>query len=165
MNRSKRVDRLIDVYYKGGFFSDYKLILVGVGELQHELFKQCQQYGIQDEVIFIGWQDNVYKWMKNSELLISTSDYEGFPMNLIEALACNTKVVCTDCEFGPREILTGEFSRYLVPLNDNGKMIEVIKEALISYPDFPERLVENLDVGNVANQYIQTAKKWLYGKI
>jgi hypothetical protein len=51
-------------------------------------------------------------------LLVLCSDHEGLPNVLIEALACGTRVVSTDCPPGPREILRGELARGLVPCHD-----------------------------------------------
>jgi glycosyltransferase involved in cell wall biosynthesis len=56
--------------------------------------------------------------MAGAELLVLCSDHEGLPNVLIEALACGTRVVSTDCPSGPREILRGELARGLVACND-----------------------------------------------
>ena len=44
-----------------------------------------------------GFQDNPYNWIKHAEALVISSDYEGLPTVLLEAIAVNTKVVSTDC--------------------------------------------------------------------
>jgi glycosyltransferase involved in cell wall biosynthesis len=65
------------------------------------------QHGLQHRVASADFQANPYPWMAGAELLVLCSDHEGLPNVLIEALACGTRVVSTDCPSGPREILGG----------------------------------------------------------
>lgn len=76
------------------------------------------QHGLQRRVTVADFQANPYPWMAGAEMLVLCSDHEGLPNVLIEALACGTRVVSTDCPSGPREILTGELAQGLVPCND-----------------------------------------------
>ena len=136
-------------------YKEYKLLFCGIGELEDRIKKQVKNFGIQDQVIFLGWQANVYKWIKNSEILISTSDYEAFPMNLIEAFACHTKVVSSDCDFGPREILLGEYSKYLVKTDD---INDYINDALNTYPQKSNKILELCKPENIIKEYIDFMK-------
>lgn len=158
-NKAKRQDRMLDVFYKGEFYKKYKMVFCGNGELEEDVKKQAIELGIEDRIIFKGWQSNVYKWIKNSELLISTSDYEAFPMNLIEAFACNTKVVSSDCDFGPREILLGEYSKYLVKTNEINDYIKKINNALEDYPDEENEILEKCKSKNIIKEYIEFMKE------
>lgn len=76
------------------------------------------QAGLERRVTIADFQANPYPWMAGADLLLLCSDHEGLPNVLIEALACGTRVVSTDCPSGPREILRGELARGLVPCND-----------------------------------------------
>jgi len=70
---------------------------------------------------------------------VLSSDYEGLPTVLIEALACGTPLVSTDCPSGPRELLAdGQFGR-LVPVGDAHALASAIVEALQATHD-PEAL-------------------------
>ena len=111
----------------GKFYQKYKLLFCGVGKLENKIKEKVEKLGLKDKVIFLGWQSNVYKWMYNSEMLISTSDFEAFPMNLIEAFACGTKVVSSNCEFGPNEILLDEYANYLVKTDDVNDYINNVR--------------------------------------
>lgn len=64
----------------------------------------------------MGFVSNPYSYMRAAEALILSSDYEGLPSVLIEALACGTQVISTDCPYGPAEILRGELSQGLCQL-------------------------------------------------
>lgn len=161
LTAQKRPDRLIDAFYKGEFYKDYKLVLLGAGELYDELVNKCKDLGIYEHVIFAGWQKNVYKWMKNCEIMISTSDYESFGMNLVEALACSAKVVSVDCDFGPSEILVDEHSKYLVELDNMNELIETMYKALNDYPTNGFEKIKRFDCKNINKDYIETSLKWI----
>lgn len=88
------------------------------------------RHGLQRRVTIADFQANPYPWMAGADLLVLCSDHEGLPNVLIEALACGTRVVSTDCPSGPREILSGELARWLVPCNDIDRLAQAISEVL-----------------------------------
>ncbi len=110
--------------------------------------------GLTQSVIFMGWQENVYKWLANCEVLICTSDFEAFPMNLIEAFACQAKVVSSDCQYGPNEILLGEYKKFLVETNDIESYITKIKLAMNEYPEQPNEILERCKPENIIEKYL-----------
>jgi N-acetylgalactosamine-N,N'-diacetylbacillosaminyl-diphospho-undecaprenol 4-alpha-N-acetylgalactosaminyltransferase len=61
--------------------------------------------GMKDKVIFTGFDKNPFKYVSRSDCFVLSSDVEGFPNVLIEALACGKPVISTDCSSGPRELL------------------------------------------------------------
>lgn len=66
--------------------------------------------GIMDDVIFLGWCKNPYKYLARATVFAFPSLSEGLPNALIEALICGCPVVSADCDYGPREILSsGEY--------------------------------------------------------
>ena len=85
--------------------SDVVLIVAGTGRLEHYLMKMCEELNIQDNVFFVGFVDNIYKYMKNSDVFALTSCTEGFPNALGEALCVGVPCVATDFKTGAREIL------------------------------------------------------------
>jgi glycosyltransferase involved in cell wall biosynthesis len=88
------------------------------------------QHGLQRRVAIADFQANPYSWMAGAELLVLCSDHEGLPNVLIEALACGTRVISTDCPSGPREILRGELAQGLVPCNDADALAAAMRVAL-----------------------------------
>lgn len=157
-NEAKRQDRMIDVFYKGEFYKKYKLVFCGTGELEEAAKNKVKELNLKDKVIFMGWQSNVYKWIKNAELLISTSDYEAFPMNLIEAIICGTKIVSSNCNFGPNEILLGDYAEYLVETDNVDDYINKINKALEEYPNTENPIVKKCIASNIIKEYLDFMK-------
>ena len=88
------------------------------------------QAGLNRRVTIADFQANPYPWMAGADLLVLCSDHEGLPNVLIEALACGTRVVSTDCPSGPREILRGELARGLIPCHDANTLAQAMQAAL-----------------------------------
>lgn len=88
------------------------------------------QHGLERRVAIADFQANPYPWMAAADLLVLCSDHEGLPNVLIEALACGTRVVSTDCPSGPREILVGDLAQGLVPRNDADALAAAMKAGL-----------------------------------
>jgi len=79
---------------------DAELWLIGDGYLRNELEKIANK-----NVKFFGRQKDVYQYLKKADCFVFSSDYEGFPNVLLEAINCNLPIISTDCKSGPREIL------------------------------------------------------------
>lgn len=82
-----------------------KLLIVGGGVMDEELKQKVHDLGLMDKVIFTGFDKNPFKYVSRSNCFVLSSDVEGFPNVLIEALACGKPVISTDCSSGPRELL------------------------------------------------------------
>ena len=82
-----------------------KLLIVGGGVLEEVLRQKVDDLGMNDKVVFCGFDKNPFKYVSRSDCFVLSSDVEGFPNVLIEALACAKPVISTDCHSGPRELL------------------------------------------------------------
>ncbi|MFD1879602.1 glycosyltransferase [Vibrio chagasii] len=103
-NRAKRHDRLIDAFSKMTNTSA-KLVLLGNGGLLEKAKQQVKALDLEERVIFKGFLANPYPYLKHSKGLVLTSDFEGLPTVLIEAIALEKPLLTTKCSGGIYEII------------------------------------------------------------
>lgn len=157
-NRAKRHDRLIEAFSR--VRSHTKLVLLGEGGLESSVRALAEKKGLTDRVIFHGFRKNPYPYIKNARALVLTSDFEGLPTTIIEAMYLGVPVVSTDCPNGPREIIPRS-SPSLVPLDNLDLLSAAIENALINPEKYKLSLDRKFSSAFAAKQYDQlfTAKK------
>lgn len=84
---------------------DFKLLILGEGPLKDYLVSLSQEIGLADNVFFCGFCDNPFKILKEADIYVFPSMYEGFSNALPEAMCNGIPCICTDCDSGPRELL------------------------------------------------------------
>jgi glycosyltransferase involved in cell wall biosynthesis len=97
---------------------DCRLAIFGIGERETELKELAHEMDIYDSVKFFGYHKNPFKFMERSKIFAFSSVCEGCPNTLLEAMACRTPIVSTDCSSGPNELIKDGFSGILVPEKD-----------------------------------------------
>lgn len=140
-----------------------RLIILGEGPLKEELSQQAVDLNIEDDVHFIGFQNNPYAYFKRADLFVLSSKHEGFSHVIVEALATGTPVVATDCPSGPAEVLHyGEYGR-LCEVGNPEEMADQIFKVLTHHPDGQAteviangyRRALDFDVNKIVKQYEQ----------
>lgn len=107
-----------------------RLVILGEGADRPQLEAYARELGISSQVAFLGFRQNPFKYMARAQVFVLSSSWEGFPMVLLEAMACGVPVVSTRCPHGPEEIITDGENGLLVPVNDAGALAEGIGRLL-----------------------------------
>jgi len=122
MRLLKAHKRLIDEGYQ------HNLWILGEGEQREKLEQYISENGLEASVKLLGFVDNPYPYIKNAELLVCSSDYEGFSTFVTEGVILGKPVVTTDCT-GMREILGDSEYGLITELSDEG-LYEGMKKML-----------------------------------
>ncbi len=134
-----------------------RLMVFGQGERLEELQALCDHLDIQAIVEFSGYDANPYKYIARADVFVLSSRWEGFGNVLVEALACRTHVISTDCPSGPSEVLDNGVYGVLVPVNDPVRLSNAIIESgrnLICHANLDAHL-EKFMSSSVARQYLE----------
>ena len=133
-----------------------RLIILGEGEARGQLESLVRNLGLGEDVAMPGFVDNPFAWMRRSSLYVLSSAWEGFGNVLVEAMACGTPVISTDCPSGPAEILeNGRWGR-LVPVGDVKALAEAMMATLdeSTYPDVVRR-AQNFNIEKAVDGYLR----------
>ncbi|EWG99102.1 glycosyltransferase [Halomonas sp. BC04] len=103
--RAKGFDILLAAFAQVATQREARLVILGEGKERKALQAQAQALGIADRVDLPGFRDNPFSYMREASLFVLSSRWEGLPNTLIQAMACGTPVISTDCPGGSAEIL------------------------------------------------------------
>ena len=136
---------LIRAFSLVGQHRDLRLVVLGEGSQRRNLVNLTHELGVADRVDLPGFHANPFAFMAKSRLFVVSSTQEGMPNVLIQAMACGTPVVSTDCPSGPREVLEdGKWGR-LVPVGDPERLADAML-ATLDDPPASDALVARADV-------------------
>ena len=114
---------------------DARLMFIGTGAGERALRTLAEDLEIAHQVVFAGFHPDPTPFYLSADLFVLSSDYEGFGNVIVEALACGTPVVSTDCPSGPAEILENGKFGHLVPVRDPQALADAMLEALAAPHD------------------------------
>lgn len=132
LTKEKNYPLLIQTYRKiSKKFSEYKLLIYGEGTLRKELEVLIEKLGLQEKVILAGQKDDIFEQIYGSSLFVMTSNHEGMPNALMEAMALGLPVIATDCPCGgPRFLIENQKNGILVETNDEDALAEAMVRIL-----------------------------------
>ena len=145
---------------------DYKLIIYGEGQQRANLEQLIDELDLGGRVVLFGWSADVYEEIKQAYMFVMSSDYEGLPNALLEAMAIGLPCVSTDCiNGGARALISVDKNGIIVPRNDAQKLSEAM-DKLIANPDYAASLGhEAVQVRNeysydiICNQWLKVMNK------
>ncbi|MDD5406641.1 MAG: glycosyltransferase [Sulfurovaceae bacterium] len=170
MGRLISLKRYQDVIRSLSFLhNDIELVMLGDGNLKGELIDLAKSLHLENRVHFLGNILNPFKYLSKADIFILSSETEGFPNSLIEALACNLPVISTDCISGPREILAPATNIYR-QLSDD---IEIAEYGILYPVGKVEQLTKAINIllenddlkNNFINKSLDRAKNFSIEKI
>ena len=133
-----------------------RLVILGEGRLREDLEDLASKLGIQADVDMPGFVANPLQYMARASVFVLSSEYEGLPGVLIQALACGCPVVSTNCPGGSAEILANGKYGALVDVGDADSMAQAVL-AELDNPTASEillRRAEDFSVERAADNYL-----------
>lgn len=132
----------------------FKLLIAGDGELREHIETLIEGLNLKDDIILLGRRSDIPKLMSACDTFVLSSDYEGLPTVLIEAMACQAQIVATDVS-GVKEIV-GIYGQ-IVPTNDSASLSNAIIKSM-------NRPIKNIDGAKYVKSKFDLdiiSEKWL----
>jgi len=146
LDKVKRYDLMVDAIQKViEKYPDTVLDIYGEGSYREELEPYIHSKGLQNSVFLKGRIRNITDELVRHRVFLLTSDHEGMPNGLIEAMACGCACISTDCQFGPSELIRNGSNGILVPVGDSGAVADAI-ERLYEDPEAASEIAEKAAV-------------------
>lgn len=156
LTRQKDFPTLIQAFGRLRSSRPARLMILGEGEERPVLTALVRELGLEADVALPGFVANPFAYMGRAAAFVLSSQWEGFPNVLVEAMACGTPVISTDCPSGPAEILeNGRWGR-LVPVGDVAALATAMAETLDDpCPPDVMRRVRDFTVDRAVDKYLQ----------
>ncbi|WP_323758228.1 glycosyltransferase [Roseivirga sp.] len=129
----KDYDTLLRAFKKVAQVTDnVGLFILGKGPLESHLRTMVSDMEMEDKVCFAGFDTNPFKYMVAADVYVLSSQHEGMPGTLVQAMACGAACIATDCPTGPNELIIDGENGYLVEVADDAALAEKILSLLIN---------------------------------
>ena len=163
LDYQKGFDRLIqawEIVQKDAKCRNWQLDIFGQGEWRDMLQRMIEKAGLDQSAHIHPPTSQIGNEYADSSLLVMSSNYEGFPMVMIEAMACGLPVVSFDYKCGPRDIIDNGINGLLVSNGD----IEGLAYAMIEViSDYAYRKLLSANAKRIVETYSEEAvmAKWI----
>ena len=145
----------------------FRLVLIGTGPNRNLIENYILKYNLKKNIKILNYQKNPFKYIRNSDIFILTSKFEGLPNVLLEAAVLKKFIISTNCPTGPREILSSGKGGELVKIGN----FKSISEKIISYSKNKNKFIKKInhnfkslkkfDYYMNLNQYLLVVEKFL----
>lgn len=145
----------------GAAFSQTGLVIVGDGPQKQALVQAVKKYGLTDRVIFEGWQDNLATYFRSADLFVLSSDYEGWGLTVVEAMAAGCPVAMTDVGCAG-ELVINRQNGLISPVKDeialSKTMAEILQDEKLAQ-DLKQRALQTISFLPGKEAYLADYKK------
>jgi len=100
-------------------YPEVKLDIFGKGSQEETLKQMILEMGLEQYIVLKGWTQSPLEEYANSDIYVLSSDFEGMPNSLMEAMAVGLPCISTNCDTGPEDLIVDGENGYLVPVNDS----------------------------------------------
>ncbi|MGU8191094.1 glycosyltransferase family 4 protein [Clostridium perfringens] len=162
LHKQKNQEMLIRAFSKIiNKYPEYELIIYGEGSERSNLEKIIEELNLINHVKMPGACSNVLEKIKNASIFAFSSDFEGMPNALIEAMSLGLPVISTDCPCGgPKELIDDGVNGLLTPVNDVNSFSKKI-EYLLSNEEKANSLGKQAIKIREKLDYQKIGKQWL----
>lgn len=161
LDPQKRFDVLIDAFALiKDKIPEYKLIIFGEGDLRNELERKVESLSLNDRIFLPGTNPEAVRIVNRSSVFVLSSDLEGMPNVLIEAMAMGVPCVSTRCEMGPEELIENGVNGILVETG-NSKQIAAAVLGILNDSQLSQKLSENARKLIKTHSIEKISERWL----
>lgn len=161
LDPQKRFDVLIDAFALiKDKIPEYKLIIFGEGDLRNELERKVESLSLNDRIFLPGTNPEAVRIVNRSSVFVLSSDLEGMPNVLIEAMAMGVPCVSTRCEMGPEELIENGVNGILVETG-NSKQIAAAILGILNDSQLSQKLSENARKLIKTHSIEKISERWL----
>jgi len=168
LKKQKGYDFLIKVFASLGTQAKmWSLVIVGEGEERGKLEQLCKDEQVEERVKFLGKQYKPEKILKEADVYILSSRFEGFPNSLCEAMSIGLPCIATRCLYGPEEIIEHGVNGLLIDVNSQKELRSAMNK-LIDSAQLRQQLGEEakkisgrLSLPNIMRQWEHVIRKVL----
>lgn len=163
LDYQKGFDKLIQAWKlvkEDSELSDWKLDIFGQGEWKDKLLNEIKEYELEDSLEIHAPTTDIGQEYVSSSILVMSSNYEGFPMVMIEAMACGVPVVSFAFKCGPKDIIRHQENGLIVP---EGDIVALAKALSFMMKDNALRAYCSQNAREIIAEYSEEVimKKWM----
>ena len=160
--RGKDYPTLIEAFYRfKKCHKEYKLKIYGDGSLKSEILNLIKDKDLSKSVIILESRPDVLKEIVSAECYILSSEREGMPNTLLEAMGMGMPCIATDCEYGPAELIQNGINGLLVKVGDAQKLCEAMsyiadnKGKASKLGEEAGKILETHNIDSVCSKYLE----------
>lgn len=162
-NYSLSIDAFNEIHKK---HPNVKFYIYGQGPKEEELKNKVKSLGLEEDVLFMGFDKDRNHIYGDKDIYLMTSLYEGMPNTLAEAMTMGVPSISTNCDFGPSDLIKDEKMGILLPDFEVSSVVNALDDMITNYSCYVEKakyakevLKENYSFEKILNKWIEFIEK------